>query len=1324
MSDAPAVPVQPAGKQSVADRIRRIGDAARRGFDHIFGKHEEKEAHIDDVLGAELGVIGARRRALGLDFPTAATAKYDDQTAWDANLLGLCFSGGGIRSATFNLGVLQALARHGLLRRVDYLSTVSGGGYIGAWLTALLHRTFADRRETLDAATFRKLERELSWAAGEGDSTAEGEPPEHRAIKFLREYSNYLTPTLGVFSGDTWALLATYVRNAVLNQLVLAFALVCGLLVPRFLSSAVRELAGRAGAEALPAYALVGVGIAVLAAYPAWRLGWNVAGILDEDHAKPNPHGTLGVALNVVAPMLAGGVLCGVLILAPAPWLGPLLQGDSGWLVAAAAGAVGHMALWLVVCLGACLSPWSQPDGRRLWTAVIVASVPAGAVLGLLLFLAGSWLPGIAYAGYLLLWTPTAVVASLLATSILHIGLVGACLDAHQREWFSRLGGLMAILTFAWLAVCGLVVVAPLLVHALGVLNVPLVLGWLATTLGGVYFGRSGGGTPPLLKRAVMILAPWVFIAGLLVFLSAGLQQVLHAATNAFGGPAANVTVSYEAYRPALDAYVEQHLPRDEEGEVEAEAPLDVPWAAYGAWLQSTERPRILGGVLVAAFLLMYVLSSRVDINGFSLHNMYANRLVRCFLGATTPRSRRRNPFSGFSSQDDLRLVATRTAGKCLLRPVGESGRDEYEPGAAVAAPFPGPYHVVNTAINLSSSGHTGWQERKAASFVLSPLYCGFSVPGTKTEEGGLSERHAYRETRDYGFDPKPLTLGEAIATSGAAASPTMGYHTTAPLAFLMGVFNIRLGRWAANPRQLEGLAPGHWHESGPSFALLSLLREVLGRTDDENRFVYLSDGGHFENLALYEMVRRRCRYVIACDCGADPEYAFEDLGNAIRKCRIDLGVEIEIDVAEIARIDADRHNGAPCAVGKIRYSPDRVGTLLYVKSSRRRGWPTDVVQYARHNATFPHESTADQFFSESQFESYRRLGHFLATTILDPAVEETLTDTGGTPAGGVGDCDLESFFRKLQQRWYPSSPATPAHFSALTAQIDTLFERLRGSKELEFLTEQFYPEWRTLMDPRSDMPAEHRAEMWDLPDDEEKLKHGFYFCNSAIQLMESVYLDLDLEAAWAHPDNSGWISVFRHWTWSSMFRVTWAISAATYGRRFRDFCRLRLDLDAGVVGLTRVFRGRAQTVDGLALDDSRLNLVERTQIATLFQTAGLAGRDVTVVRLDMRVTRPLVETPGSPDDLLRSFAFGYALVADDELVMYRVQDHLRDMGLGRSGLEALLAEYDGGGPLKVRGNAERLLRAVNEPVDPKHLSDFRAMFQSRAKRATGRQGA
>lgn len=90
--------------------------------------------------------------------------------------------------------------------------------------------------------------------------------------------------------------------------------------------------------------------------------------------------------------------------------------------------------------------------------------------------------------------------------------------------------------------------------------------------------------------------------------------------------------------------------------------------------------------------------------------------------------------------------------------------------------------------------------------------------------------------------------------------------------------------------------------------------------------------------------------------------------------------------------------------------------------------------------------------------------------------------------------------------------------------------------------------------------PPSFSSTLW-LPSNYDEMRSGFYFCNSLIQMMENVYLDLDLEEHWEHPDNRGWMNLFHRWAWSGMFRVTWAASASCYGARFQTFCERRLHL-------------------------------------------------------------------------------------------------------------------------------------------------------------------
>ncbi|MEM7377361.1 MAG: hypothetical protein AAF460_07635, partial [Pseudomonadota bacterium] len=162
-----------------------------------------------------------------------------------------------------------------------------------------------------------------------------------------------------------------------------------------------------------------------------------------------------------------------------------------------------------------------------------------------------------------------------------------------------------------------------------------------------------------------------------------------------------------------------------------------------------------------------------------------------------------------------------------------------------------------------------------------------------------------------------------------------------------------------------------------------ALMRELLGKLNETHRWVNVSDGGHIENLAGIELLRRRCKFIILGDGEADPSHHFTGLATLIRLARIDLGVTIDIDLAPL-RLDVDGHTAAHWAIGDIHYPGEaEPGRLLYLKSSLT-GDEDEVIQEYRHgHGSFPHQSTADQFFGEGQFEAYRSLGQHIAEHAL-----------------------------------------------------------------------------------------------------------------------------------------------------------------------------------------------------------------------------------------------------------------------------------------------------------------------------------------------------
>ena len=323
---------------------------------------------------------------------------------------------------------------------------------------------------------------------------------------------------------------------------------------------------------------------------------------------------------------------------------------------------------------------------------------------------------------------------------------------------------------------------------------------------------------------------------------------------------------------------------------------------------------------------------------------------------------------------------------------------DDALPEELERLPFPPPpyhlMHVVNVALNLVGGERLAWQERKAAPFTISPLHCGSHYVG-------------YRRAREYG-GRDGITLGTAAAISGAAVSSNMGYHSSSSaVTFVLTLFNARLGWWLGNPgiRGSDRVRGAFTFREGyPSSSIRPLVFEAFGLTDDTNRDVLLSDGGHFDNLGLYEMVLRRCRYVVLVDGSQDPHGKFEDLGSAVRKIRIDLGIPIELQDLDRILPDRDvaaksgpgRETGAYCAIGRIHYRAvdpgARPGILVYIKPTMHGSEPADVRQYAATDPDFPHQSTLDQLFDESQFESYRALGSHAMDQLCGPAGDLTLS--------------------------------------------------------------------------------------------------------------------------------------------------------------------------------------------------------------------------------------------------------------------------------------------------------------------------------------------
>ncbi len=394
------------------------------------------------------------------------------------------------------------------------------------------------------------------------------------------------------------------------------------------------------------------------------------------------------------------------------------------------------------------------------------------------------------------------------------------------------------------------------------------------------------------------------------------------------------------------------------------------PGRMYLDFLFSGDAANINKLLTTFAILVIFIFTfgRLINVNRFSLHAMYRNRLVRTFLGASNS-AEDRNLFTWFDNNDNLKM--------CDLQQI--SAGDWH------------PYLVVNATLNEVATSNLAWQERKAQSFVFTPYHCGADAIRSKalqpSQRPTFKTEGAYRSSRQYGGGEKsPITLGTAMAISGAALSPNMGYHSSPLVTLIMTLFNVRLGWWLGNPNDNKT-----FKKEGPDSATGPLIAELFGWTRNDTGFIHLSDGGHFENLGLYEMVRRRCHFIIVSDAGADPLCEFEDLANATRKIYIDFGIPIIFEDLSAIRLrsnSAEKDSGPIYVMGTIDYrsvdgSDAKNGKIIYIKPSVHWNEPSDVVGYALAHLDFPHEGTANQWFTESQFESYRSLGSHMMKSVI-----------------------------------------------------------------------------------------------------------------------------------------------------------------------------------------------------------------------------------------------------------------------------------------------------------------------------------------------------
>jgi len=894
----------------------------------------------------------ARRRKAQLDARPAEV----DQSA-------LALSGGGIRSATFSLGLMRSLSRLGLLHRFDYLSTVSGGSYIGGFIGGLYAR-----RDGKDGMLIGLAEEAARESRAASDALAAGvaraarapqeadplgkQPAVPRSIDWLRNSGNYLAPS---GAGDMLYALTLLVRNWFGIQLVIGAALYLVALVAIWLrllvgSSWLHPALATGSAETLffnANWLSPFIQIAAVPALLAIAFGWSYWLTRREARSR----------LSLPLPALGGSLLTIWLAFYICWRSAPFLFSHAAMLpervlllkVIGTIGVVGVVAV-LTWAYKATARLRDVSDGERsnfqlarAWDLVrqdlTVLQVRMVKLALILLAI------GIVDSMAMILWQ------KLEAFKDVDIGEGTTLVDAIKLSPF---------------AVAVLVPVARWLLKQVGPVNPHSVIDRL---------------------KAMGLKAATALIAAVLVLVVTLFWSLVAYAV------ACRV---YAGYLPGL--------PVGREGLL---------------WL--------LGVTLLFNLLIGYVAAF---LNLSSLSTFYAARLRRAYLGASN-RNRFGDEEIGVDmgeANDEIRIS------------------DYYGSDAA-------PLHLINITLNETASEGSNLvqRERHGRNLVLSPA----GIITTRGSNDNLQRIHI--TPADYSHDDEkaalealdrtfpaappgePIPMAAWVAISGAAFSTGLGAQTNIGMAMLAGLANIRLGYWWNRSRNLPGEAMAEalrsprilvrdWRHWGnyvaagwrafvahkPWVIQIYLLGEFTGtfHGSDRRRW-YLTDGGHFENTAVYELIRRKLPFIVVSDNGEDGARIFDDLANLVRKARVDFGAEIvfEDDTAldavlghdpELRRAfrgvpklaaEDDIKNLAVAMLARIRYQNLETGTLVVVKPRLVGEVPLDVDSYRYKNIVFPQEPTLDQFFDEAQWESYFRLGRLIGERVFAPSA------TGWHPA-------------------------------------------------------------------------------------------------------------------------------------------------------------------------------------------------------------------------------------------------------------------------------------------------------------------------------------
>ncbi len=984
-------------------------------------------------------------------------------------LIGLALSGGGIRSATFSLGVMQRLAKARVLKQVDYLSTVSGGGYIGSALNWWLHgqhrsieRNFSTEFSMCDCAC---ADRNLTSHPGRSQAGeavhfdschafpfGTGDPAHPKSalnpvLRYLRENGMYLIPGDGI---NIWSGIAIVLRAIFLNLLVWIPAVTALFALLIWGGNDAYGGLPKIGypdliAPLLPTGAIIPavfgwmylVAAALLCLFAFSSINYstlqftNLEGFAFRVNAWPKwlkfgvPLGVLAVFLSIEALgfdssadriVFAGVVITVILIvlldIVTARYTRQHKEnGGSGvfqkWgryvLFGLVIVSVIAVALVMLRVIEDLYNPLAAGNGAKFYLMALFTSdarllaeasppdqygrwfllcVLAGLILAYLIrnmTLRGN-LQLVATAGVLVLFFLAADVFAYMAAQ-----------PSASPQW-GRLHG-MCFLIFC---------IGLFLFYNFWAAEQRRAL-WAAPGIDQHYSERRS--FEKIYGRCLMA-AVILAIIGSVPVAHAWMAIYLSGDEGLAGIAVGTATTLWGFFR----------TPKQNNGATGGNAVITIGAALllYGIAVVAYGLAEDVVGFKTARELAIYVsilflalLSGLyTNINFIALHRFYRDRLMEAFLpDYETVSKGMKSPANG--------------ADKFNMCNVAEA--KAFTPGTGQPSePLNGPYHIINTNVMLTNAVQSKYRHRKGDSFIVSPLYSGSAATGW---------------ARSHKFMKGRMSVASAMAASAAAANPGggaggKGATTNLFVTLVMRFLNIRLSYWVKQPSLVLGDAESEKREAYMPRRRKNLLREIFPPNHFVPGFTYsipgrgyktdsalleLSDGAHFENLAVYELVRRRCGLIFVCDGGQDAQASYSDLINAIQRVGEDFFAEIKFNVQIRDEAGAWRHTSAddliPLAplpgerafpkgaeyaksgyfVATIDYGErgeknawPRYGVIIYMKTSMIPELQLPAKGYKGAHPDFPDETTGDQFFDEEQFEAYRELGYRLAEQVVN----------------------------------------------------------------------------------------------------------------------------------------------------------------------------------------------------------------------------------------------------------------------------------------------------------------------------------------------------